>query len=105
MKNIKVPCELLDRMQKQVQNNIRQTIDSLLYNIITQLGSNFYLLDQREIRSASASQVTDGIITGNRNSSFNRYTFQNHVDDWLRNRYYKNSLLNYVVNPDQGNQH
>ena len=49
-----------------------------------------------------ASQVTDGIITGNCNSSFNRYTLQNHVDDWLRNRYYKNFLLNYVVNPYQG---
>ena len=101
VENIKVPCELLDRMQKQVQNNIRQTIDSLLYNIITQLGSNLYLIDQREIRSAIDSQVTDGIITGNRDSSSSRYTLQSHVHDWLRNRYYKNSLLNYVVNPHQ----
>ena len=100
--NIKVPCELLDRMQKQVQDNIRQIIDSLLDNIITQLGSNLYLLDQSEVRSAIASQVTDGIITGNPNSSLNRYTLQNHVDDWLRNRYYKTSLLDYVVNAHRG---
>ena len=89
-------------MQKQVQDNIRETIDSLLDNIITQLGSNLYLLDQSEVRSAIASQITDGIITGNPNSSLNRYTLQNHVDDWLRNRYYKTSLLDYVVNAHRG---
>ena len=95
--NIKVPSELLGRMQQQFQANIRQTIDSFLDNIITQFGSNLYLLDQRELRSVIASQVTDAIITGNPNINLNRHTLQDHVDDWLRDRYYKTSLLNYIV--------
>ena len=100
--NVKVPSELLDRMQQQVQDNIRQTTDSLLDNIITKLGSNLYLLDQREIRSEIASQITDGIINSNPNNSYNRYTLQNHVDNWLRNRHYKTSLLNYIVDAHRG---